>query len=70
MNGDNILKIGVLAFVFVMMLTGSFRLAQDGRDGSAFWAAGLITLGVLIAVQLHDRFSDHDHKEDDDDERR
>ena len=68
MKPDTIVKIGVLAFIVMLMVTGSFRLAEDGRDGTALWAAAMILLGVLITVELHDRFGGGDHRDGGDDD--
>jgi len=68
---DLLWKLGTLAFIVLAMLSGSYRLSQDGRDGTALWAASMILLGVVITVELHDRFGkdhDDDHDEDCDDD--
>jgi hypothetical protein len=49
-------RLGTIAIAAVLLIGGSIRVAQEGRDGFAFLAAGMILLGVWIAVELHDRY--------------
>jgi len=69
-QSDLFWKLGTLSGVVLLMLSGSYRLSQDGRDGTALWAAAMILLGVVITVELHDRFGRDHHDDDCDDEDR
>lgn len=49
-------RASVLAVASVLLLVGGVRVIQAGADGQVFITAGLIVLGVWVAVELHSKW--------------
>ena len=49
-------RLPLLLTAAILLLAGGVRVWQQGADGWAFMAGGMLATGVWLAVELHDRW--------------